>query len=143
MNYGQFDRERSLSICLAWIDPAWISLLESEGLAWELLDTNKPTRYPPEVIVIPRQTPAKIRRICSDLFNRGTTAIAEIPPPDSLSFPVLSSFSFPYHTSDFAGLENNQMPGAVSVPCISGKEGKWYHLPFHLADFWCSGKTRT
>jgi len=132
---------RSLAIVLAWKDPAWISLLESEGLAWELLDTSNLTRYPPEVMVIPRQTPAKIYRICSDLVSMGTTAIAEILPPDSSASVSRVSFSFPYHREDYAGLENNQIPGAVSVSCICSNEGKWYHLPFSLVNFWCAGDT--
>jgi len=141
MKHVQKDTLRSLSVCLAWRDPAWISLLESEGLAWEMIDPANGFSGAPEVLVIPHRTPGTVRNLCCELIRRGAAAVSEAQSLNISDFSERQTLCFPYHSEDFSGLEEDRMPGAVCVPYTRVKESRVYQLPFTLADFWCSGES--
>lgn len=132
---------RPLVIFLASKEPAWISLLESEGIAWEVLDYTKLAEVNHEVIVLPYRTPIQVRRACFDLSREGATVITEIHQPDIPATDQRESLSFAYHDEDFSGLKNKELPNAIRILSDNCGEGKYYQLPFKLADLWNSHYT--
>ncbi len=129
---------RTLTIVLAGYDPAWISLLDSEGFAWRLLSDgcSHPNGF--EVLVVPRCANAHNRATCQELLARGASVIADCGIPGLESASVRETVTFPFHPSNFAGVRGAADGPSSEVTISSLGLGKIYTLPIRLGTYWTS-----
>jgi len=130
----------ALSIGLASADPSWRSLLDSEGLPWQIV-ADKSSGPLPEVIIVPWGADAATRRFCGRLAAQGSAIVTEQRRPEGVAAAGPQRRSFPYHRDDFSGLRSSDLPGAVHIEYGRCGAGEYYLLPFRLGEVWPSNRT--
>jgi len=133
-------RLRPLTVGLASANPCWLSLMESEGLAWQPVSDAHGPDAPPELIIMPWETDTATRRLCSRLAAQGSTLISELRQPQTQPVSQTQSLHFPYHREDFSGLPRADLPEAVRVEHARCGQGTCYVLPFRLDRLWPSAR---
>ncbi len=123
---------RPLWVGLAGRDPAWVSLLESEGLAWAPAGADPAA----EVFVLPAETDPDTRRRCLARVRAGATAVCEASVAVGDDLRIDRSIPMPYEKGSFLGLAEAGQAHAVEVlRCTLGR-GAVYQLPFWLGRLW-------
>lgn len=135
-DYSMRHSLRCLRIHLAHRDPAWISLLGTEGVAWTGGPINLSSDNPPPVLILPTDTPAEVARNCRVLVSAGATAICE---PGSWAGERLDqpdTWRMPYERECFCGLDGPKHGNAVEIEIGTLGMGMVFRLPFRLQPLW-------
>lgn len=125
-----------LSVHLADPDPAWISLLGAEGVAWTDGPIDLSSNNLPPVLILPTDTPPEVARNCRMLVCAGATAICE---PGSWAGERLDqpdTWRMPYESECFCGLDGPNHGNAVEIERGALGRGMVFRLPFRLQPLW-------
>jgi hypothetical protein len=133
-----FSRFRFVGVGLACADPAWISLLSSEGFGWRMLSEAFQPGSAPAVLVVPHGAGASARRLANRLAALGSTLVTEVSRPKGQAVSAPESRALPYHRDDFAGVPNADTPEAVRIEHGRMGQGGYVVLPFRLGRLWAS-----
>lgn len=126
-------------------DPAWISLLDAEGISWtevnwsdDLIKNNTAA-----VFVLPKDTPKKLAENCYALALRGASLICEPDTEPVMHLDQIDYCKMPYEDHNFCGLEDKNNSRAISVKRGRLGKGTVFCLPFCLKALWESwGRAR-
>lgn len=97
---------RSLSVGLSGPDPAWRSLLDSQGVSYVPVTLDGAGQCDPEVVVLTDASPAPIRRRCCDLVAAGASAILEPGTIDTDRLQQRTQWSEPFESQTLCALED-------------------------------------
>ena len=127
---------RWLSVGLAVQSPAWVSLLDSQGLAHGPIGADPQQDVRREVLVGPGGGDERLVEQCKQMARRGATAIMERGTIAETELSDRETWPMPYHRDDFRGLTDADDPAAVRVVRGTFGAGTVFILPFHLGDLW-------
>lgn len=120
---------------LATEDPAWLSLLESEGATWQPC-AQCAERETPAVLIVPDRAPFSARRLCASLVARGAAAVTERGKHLGHDRVEGAPWSFPYDNAQCRAVANPEEAPQLEVLRFRLGKGVVYSLPFRLADVW-------
>ncbi|GAG93769.1 unnamed protein product, partial [marine sediment metagenome] len=125
-----------LTLRLVSTDPAWISLLDAEGVAWTDGTNRSLADVVPAVMIIPQDTPAILAREFRGLVAKGAAAVCEpgVWPAERLN--QMPAWRMPYENECFCGLDSKEDSRAVEVQRGTLGRGMVFRLPFRLCDLW-------
>jgi len=125
-----------LSVYLTDPDPAWISLLGAEGVAWTGEPIDLSSDNPPPVLILPTDTPAEVLRNCRVLVSAGATAICEPGSWIGGRLDHSDTWRMPYESECFCGLDSPNHGNAVGIERGVLGRGMVFRLPFRLQPLW-------
>ena len=127
---------RCLRIYLAHRDPAWISLLGAEGVAWTGGPIDLSSDTPPPVLILPTNISAEVARNCRVLVSAGATAICELGSWAGERLDQPDTWRMPYESECFCGLDGPNHGNAVEIERGALGRGMVFRLPFRLQPLW-------
>jgi peptidoglycan/xylan/chitin deacetylase (PgdA/CDA1 family) len=113
-----------------------MSLLDSEGVCWQLVTAVSDATELPQVMVLPASAPAGAARLCARALVAGKSVITEaenLRQDEPLSW---TQRSFPFHPRTFAAVEHGASGVQVRVGNSKAHSGQVIRMPIRLSDFW-------
>jgi len=127
---------RSLSVGLSELDPAWCSLLDSQGVSCVRVASDGAGQCAPEVLVLTAACPAAVRRRCCDLIAAGASAIVEPGAIDMDQLQQRTQWSEPFESGTLCALDDADDPEALAIVRGMLGRGAVFVLPFRLGRLW-------
>jgi hypothetical protein len=125
-----------LSVHLAHADQAWISLLNSEGVAWTAGPNGFSQDHLPSVLVLPADTSTELVQECCKLVLLGASAICEPEIWSAEHLERVQVWQMPYENDRFCGLDSSTHGNAVAIERGALGQGLVFRLPFRLQPLW-------
>ena len=136
-NTLQNEFKKEATACLASNDSSWISLLESEGIAWQNLNEKRMHQKSyPSTIILPKHSSKKLAEYCYRAVLSGTSLLVEPGVFLGGDIEELTPLTFSFEKTSFLGLPGSTDHSAVSVRHCRLNKGSIFYLPFSLAKYW-------